>query len=294
MSGNWPTIAFIAFILVMLLLDLGVINRKSHEMKPKEAGLWVCFWVALAAIFNAGIYYLHGTEKGLQFTTGYLIEQALSVDNMFVFVLIMQSFRVPKEQQHKLLFYGILGAIVMRGVLIAAGLVLIHQFHWLFYAFGAFLLYTGFRVITDKGGPDMDPQKNPIIRFASRFPRLRDNEVLLALICLELTDVLFAMDSIPAIFAITDDAFILFTSNIFAILGLRSMYFLLAHAIDRFHLLKYGIGLVLGFVGLKMITRDVFALPMLWSLAFIIVVIAASVGLSLIVPSERGTKPSAR
>jgi tellurite resistance protein TerC len=294
-SGSWPTIAFVAFIFAMLALDLGVFNRKTHVVKPKEAAIWVVFWVMLAVLFNIGVYVFQGTEKGLQFTTGYLIEQSLSVDNMFVFVLVLQSFRIPKEKQHRLLFFGVLGAIVMRGALIFAGIVLIHKFHWLLYAFGAFLLYTSFRVFTDDEDPNVDPQNNPLIRFTSRrFPKLRDNHWLLALICLELTDVIFAMDSIPAIFAITDDAFILFTSNIFAILGLRSMYFLLAHAIGKFHLLRYGIGLVLGFVGLKMVSRDLVELPMLWSLAFIVVVIGASVGLSLIVPSRRGTKPSAQ
>jgi tellurite resistance protein TerC len=293
-SGNWPLIGFIAFILAMLAIDLGLFNRKDHEVKPKEAALLVSFWVSLAIAFNIGIYMLMGTEKGLQFTTGYLIEQSLSVDNMFVFLLVMRAFAIPKKEEHKLLFFGILGAIILRGVLIAAGVALLHQFHWLFYAFGAFLIYTAFRVITSDDEAEADPQNNPIVKWVTnKLPTLKNNHLLLALICLELTDVLFAMDSIPAIFAITDDPFILFTSNIFAILGLRSLYFLLSHAIGKFHLLKYGVGLILGFVGVKMIARDVMPIPMLASLAVIILVLAASVGLSLVVP-KRGTKPSER
>lgn len=294
MNETWAMVAFIGFILMMLAIDLGVFNRKSHEITPRQAAFFVALWVSIAALFNVGIYFTLGTEKGLQFTTGYLIEQVLSVDNMFVFVLVMQSFRVPKEHQHRLLFFGVLGALVMRAIMIFAGVALIHRFHWLLYVFGAFLLYTGFRVIHDAEDGDPDPARNPIVQFAARtFPVLQQNPLLMALICLEVTDVIFALDSIPAILAITDDTFILFSSNVLAILGLRSMYFLLSHAMDKFHMLKYGIGIVLGFVGVKMLTRDVVELPMLWSLAFILVIVAGSVGLSLILPSRRGTKPSA-
>lgn len=294
MSESWATIAFVAFILVLLAVDLGVFNRKSREISPRKAALFVAIWVSIAAIFNAGVYHYLGSEKGLQFTTGYLIEQILSVDNMFVFVLVMKAFQVPRQHQHKLLFFGVLGALVMRAGMIFAGVALIHRFHWLLYAFGAFLLYTGFRVIHDAHEVDPDPVQNPIVRLAARtFPMLQRNPLLLALICLEVTDIIFAMDSIPAIFGITDDTFILFSSNVLAIMGLRSLYFLLSHALERFHMLKYGVGVVLGFVGVKMLSRDVVQMPMLWSLAFIVVVIGGSVGLSLILPSRRGTKPSA-
>jgi tellurite resistance protein TerC len=314
MGGMWPTIAFCAFIMLMLALDLGVFNKRTHEVKPKEAGMWVTLWVSLAVTFNIGVYYFMGMEKGLQFTTGYLIEQSLSVDNMFVFVLVMQSFRVPPAYQHKLLFYGVLGAIVMRGILIVAGVALVNQFHWMFYVFGAFLIYTGFRVMSEGESAHVDPSHNPLVQFFARhFPVIKEmrgarffvreeiegklkwvaTPMFLAVLCLEFTDLLFAVDSIPAIMAITNDPFILFTSNVFAILGLRSLYFLLAHMVGRFQLLKYGIGLVLGFVGLKMLTKDVLELPMVWSLGVIVVIIGGSVVLSLLL-ARRGTKPSAR
>jgi tellurite resistance protein TerC len=295
MNESWATVAFVGFILVMLAIDLGVFNRKSHEISPKQAAIFVSIWMAIAAIFNVGVYYTLGSEKGLQFTTAYLIEQILSVDNMFVFVLVMHSFQVPKEHQHRLLFFGVLGALVMRAVMIFAGVALIHRFHWLLYVFGAFLLYTGIRVIYDatQQHEEPDPAQNPIVRFARRtFPTLEHNPMLLALVCIEVTDVIFALDSIPAIFAITDDTFILFSSNVLAILGLRSLYFLLAHALDKFHMLKYGVGIILGFVGLKMITGDVVQIPMTWSLAIILAIVAGFVVLSFVVPSRPGPSES--
>lgn len=281
MNGLLPWVAFIAFILAMLAIDLGIFNRRSHEVKPREALAWVAVWVTLAAIFNAGVYYFAGFEKGLQFTTGYLIEEMLSVDNMFVFVLVMSAFKVPAKNQHKLLFFGIIGALVMRGVLIAAGSWLVHHVHWIFYAFGVFLCFTAFRMLTEDE-TDINPKENPVVVFISKHIPQLNNPLILALICLELTDLLFALDSIPAIFAVTTDPFIVYTSNVFAILGLRSMYFLLAHAMEQFHLLKYGVSLILAFVGLKMLTKDFVDLPMTWSLAFIVAVIVTSIGMSVI------------
>lgn len=291
----------------MLALDLGVFNRKSHEIKAKEAAIWVSIWVSLAAIFNVGVYHFLGTQKGLEFTTGYLIEYMLSVDNMFVFVLVMSAFSVPRQYQHRLLFYGILGALIMRAILIAAGVWLTSQFHWIFYAFGAFLIFTGIRMAAEKDN-EIDPENNPLVKFVSRhFPvvhhfhggkfftkediggrlRLAATPMFLALLCIEFTDLVFAMDSIPAIFAITQDPFIVYTSNIFAILGLRSLYFLLAHALDKFHLLKYGIAAILCFVGTKMLTKDVVEMPMIWSLVVIVSVMALSIGLSLVMPARK-------
>ncbi len=307
MDEIWPWIAFTVFIVVLLALDLGVFNRRAHEVRPKEAATWVAIWVSLAAVFNAGVYHFLGMEKGLQFTTGYLIEEMLSVDNMFVFVLVMTAFRVPKIYQHKLLFYGILGALLMRGSLIAAGAWLIANFHWIFYAFGAFLLFTAFRMVTDKDS-ELDPHNNPIVKYISRhmpvvsefhdgkFFIKRESDgrraatpLFLALVCIEFTDLVFAMDSIPAIFAVTEDPFIVFTSNVFAILGLRSLYFLLSHALDKFHYLKHGIAAVLTFVGLKMLTKDVAEVPMLWSLVFIACTMAISITASLLLPRKKGT-----
>lgn len=314
MNELLPWIAFTAFIILMLALDLGVFNRRSHVIKPKEAGTWVAVWITLAALFNVGVYVVLGTEKGMQFTTGYLLEEMLSVDNMFVFVLIMTAFRVPAEYQHKLLFYGILGALIMRGAMIAAGVWLFAHFQWVFYVFGIFLVYTAVRMASEKE-PDIDPQHNPVVEnFAKHFPvvhhyhgakffvkeeidgklRMAATPLFLALLSIELTDLVFALDSIPAIFGVTQDPFIVYTSNVFAILGLRSMYFLLSHALDRFHLLKYGVAAILAFVGVKMLTHDVVDIPMVWSLVFIILAMIASIGLSLIhrhkMPEDR-TEP---
>lgn len=279
MTGVWPWVAFIAFILAMLAIDLGIFNRRSHEVKPREAITWVLVWITLAAIFNGGIYYFAGFDKGLEFTTGYLIEEMLSVDNMFVFVLVMSAFRVPAKHQHRLLFFGIIGALIMRGGLIAAGAWLVQHVHWIFYAFGVFLCFTAFRMATESQ-EDIKPEQNPIVVYLAKHVPQLNNPLILALICLEITDLLFALDSIPAIFAVTTDPFIVYTSNVFAILGLRSMYFLLAHAMEKFHLMKFGVSLILAFVGIKMLTKDVVELPMVWSLAFIVVVMTGSIFLS--------------
>jgi tellurite resistance protein TerC len=296
----WLWVAFNVVVLGVLALDLGVFHRKAHEVTLREAATWSVVWVSLALAFNAGIFIWRGSEAGLQFLTGYLIEYALSVDNIFVFVLIFSYFAVPAAYRHRVLFWGILGAIVMRGIMIAAGTALIKQFHWIIYLFGAFLLVTGIRMALDKGH-EMDPGKNPVMRLARRFlpmtneyhgPRffVRQGGVLLAtplllvLLLVEVTDLVFAVDSIPAIFAITTDPFIVYTSNIFAILGLRSLYFLLAGIVHRFVYLKVGLGVVLGFVGVKMLLTDLYKIPTAVSLVVVLGIIGLSIALSLLRP----------
>lgn len=262
-------VAFGGVILFLLALDLFVVNRNPHEIKTKEA-LWTSvFWIAVSLTFNAFVFYERGTTKGLEFFTGYIIEKALSVDNIFVFVVVFAYFQVPQKYQHRVLFLGILGALILRGTLIGLGAALIHQFEWIIYIFGAFLIYTAYKLGTqeDEG---VQPEKNPVINLVRRFFPVskefegskfftRINGVLMAtpllivLIVVETTDVIFALDSIPAIFAITTDPFIVFTSNVFAILGLRALYFLLAGVLGGFRYLKIGLSFVLGFVGVKML-----------------------------------------
>src|SRR5579885_1732431 len=257
----WFWIGFIAFVLAMLALDLGVFQRTPHEVRPKEAGLWVAVWVALAMLFAAGLYVFESRHVALTFLTGYVIEEALSADNIFVMVLIFEYFRVPKANQHRVLFYGILGALIMRGGFIAAGTALIHHFDWVMYIFGAALIVTGVRMALTKD-EEFDGEHNRIVRGVRRFLPISANfhgkhfftvengrrlatPLFLVLILIEVTDLIFAIDSIPAIFGVTTQPFIVFTSNIFAVLGLRSLYFLLAAVVDRFHLLKYGLAIIL-------------------------------------------------
>jgi tellurite resistance protein TerC len=297
---------FIAFVLAMLALDLFVFGgRKSHRVSVKEALAWVIAWASLALAF-AGLlwWYLNGTQgaeiaqrKTLEFLAGYLIEQSLSVDNMFVFVMIFGYFAVPPELQRRVLLYGVLGAIVMRAGMILGGVWLVSQFAWLLYVFGAFLVVTGIKmIIVAEAEPDLE--KNPLLRWLRGHLRItpnfhgeaffvRQNGILwatpmfLVVVLIEASDVIFAVDSIPAIFAVTADPFIIFTSNIFAIMGLRALYFLLADMADRFHLLKYGLAIVLVFIGGKMLIAPWFHLPIQWSLAIVGSIIAASVALSL-------------
>jgi tellurite resistance protein TerC len=287
-------IIFSVFVLGMLALDLGIFNRKAHEVHFKEALTWSCVWVALSLAFNWWIYHEFGKQKALEFLTGYVIEKALSVDNIFVFVVLFASFAVPKIYQHRVLFWGVIGAIVMRAIFIGLGAALVARFHWIMYVFGAILIFTGFKLMKE-GEAEPHPEKNPIYKFARRlmpavpeyhgkaFTIVKDGRrfatpLLLVLIAIEATDVVFAVDSIPAIFAITTDPFIVYTSNIFAILGLRAMYFLLAGVIDKFHYLKYGLALVLLFVGVKMVIVEWYKVPILASLG----VIAALLGLSIL------------
>ncbi len=304
MNQLWLWLGFNAFVLALLALDLGVFHRKAHEVSIREAATWSAVWVALALAFNAAVYRFMGPEAGLQFLTGYLIEKALSVDNIFVFVLVFSYFRVPALYQHRVLFWGVLGALVMRGLMIAAGAALITRFHWIIYVFGAFLVVTGIRMATQREA-DIEPESNPVIRLVRRLVpvtgrydgqrffvreagRRAATPLFVVLVFVETTDLIFAVDSIPAIFAVTTDAFLVYTSNVFAILGLRSLYFLLAGVIHRFHFLKLGLAAVLVFVGAKMLLADVYAVPVGASLGVIALLLGASVAASLLFPREAG------
>src|SRR5437763_10085874 len=271
-------VGFCAFILIMLAIDLGVFNRKPHEISYKNAAIWSAIWIALAMIF-AGLLFgplgweLFGVarqQKALEFLTGYIIELSLSVDNLFVFLLIFSYFKVPPKYQHRVLYWGVLGALVMRVTMILAGTTLINRFHWIIYIFGVFLVYTGIKMLSGGGETEVDPESTPMVRFVTRHvPIVRHYErrkfftvvdgkrvgtlLLLVLIVVEVTDLVFAVDSIPAIFGVTTDRFIVYTSNVFAILGLRTFYFLLAGVVEKFHYLKAGLGIVLGFIGAKML-----------------------------------------
>ena len=304
-TNIWFWVGFVAFVLAMLALDLGVFHREAHEVRPKEAAVWTAVWVALALAFAAGLFVLYGHEVGLTFLTGYLIEESLSIDNIFVIVLIFEFFRVPKSCQHRVLFYGILGALVMRGLFIGLGAVLIARFHWILYLFGAMLVITGVRMAV-KSDDDFRGDENPIVRLVRRFlPLSRDyhgkrffvvdagrrvaTPLLLVLILVEFTDLVFAIDSIPAIFGVTRDTFLVFTSNIFAVLGLRSLYFLLAAVVDRFYLLKYGLAVILTFVGVKMLGERYFEIDIVVSLAIILGVLGISIAASMIWPKKEET-----
>ena len=299
-GSPWMWIGFIAFVLAMLALDLGVFHRQAHKVGVKEAGIWSLVWVSLALAFNALIWTNFGSQRGMEFLTGYLIEKALSVDNIFVFVLIFGAFSVPEAYQHRVLFWGILGALVMRAIFVLLGAALITSFHWVLYLFGAFLVITGIKMLVLRG-EGFDPRSNPVFRlFRKVVPAVEEyhgpaftvvkegrrfaTPLLLVLVAVELTDLVFAVDSVPAIFAITKDPFIVFTSNIFAILGLRSLYFLLAGVVERFHLLKVGLSLVLVFVGLKMLLADVYKIPVVWSLLMIALLVGGSMVASLLLP----------
>ena len=296
-----PTIwtIFGIFVVGMLALDLGVFHRQAHEVRAKEALTWTAVWIALSLLFNAAIWHWFGSERALEFLTGYVIEKALSVDNVFVFVVLFSTFAVPKEYQHRVLFWGIFGAVVMRAIFIAAGAALLHRFHWIMYVFGAILVITGIKLLFQKDD-EVHPERNPIFRLArrlipavpeyhgQRFMTIRNGRryatpLLIVLIAIEATDVVFAVDSIPAIFAVTTDPFIVYTSNIFAILGLRALYFLLAGVMDKFHLLKAGLALVLGFVGTKMLIADVYKIPIVISLVVIALLLGGAVVLSLVI-----------
>ncbi len=290
-------IIFNAFVLIMLALDLGVFHRKTHEISLRESLTWTFIWIFLALVFNAIIYFWRGREQALEFFTGYLVEKSLSVDNIFVFLMIFTYFRIPSIYQHKVLFWGIIGALILRVIFIFAGVALIEKFHFTIYLFGALLVFSGYKMF-QHNNTKIDPDKNTVIRFFKRFmpvtPDLREDKffvktggkrfatpLFLVLILIETTDVIFAVDSIPAILAITQDQFIVYTSNVFAILGLRSLYFALAGVVHRFWLLSYGLAVVLIFVGLKMMLIDFYKIPIEWSLAFIALVITSSIILSL-------------
>ena len=297
-TNVWFWVGFIAFVLAMLALDLGVFHRKAHVVRPREAGIWVAVWVTLALIFAAGLWHFEGKKYALEFLTGYVIEESLSVDNLFVMVVIFSYFRVPAASQHRVLFYGILGALVMRGLFIGAGAWLLVRFHWILYVFGAMLVVTGVRMLF-KHDEEFEGEKNTVVRLVrkhvpltmdyhdSRFFVPIDGKrvatpLFLVLVLVEFTDLIFAVDSIPAIFGITQDPFIVFTSNIFAILGLRSMYFLLAAVVEKFYLLKYGLATILTFIGVKMLGEPFFHIPIGISLAAVVGVLALSIAASMI------------
>lgn len=291
---------FVVFVLAMLAIDLGLFHRTAHAVSLKEAGIWSAVWIALAAAFNVGVYLLFGPERALEFTAGYLLEKALAVDNIFVFVVVFATFAVPAVYQHRVLYWGVLGALVMRAAFILAGGAFLQRFHWAMYVFGGVLAVTGLKLLLQRER-EVHPERNPIVKWLRRVVPVTDDlagdrfsvvragrrhatPLLLALVAIEIADLVFAVDSIPAIFAITSDPFIVFTSNIFAILGLRSLYFLLAGVIAKFAYLEIGLALVLLFVGAKMLLLDVYPIPIAASLGVIAGILGVSIAVSLLRP----------
>jgi tellurite resistance protein TerC len=295
-------ILFNLFVLVMLALDLGVFHRRAHTVRFKEALAWSAAWISMAAVFSIIVLYWHGRASSLEFITGYVIELSLSVDNLFVFLVIFRYFKVPAHDQHKVLFWGIVGALVMRGIFILAGVTLINRFHWIIYVFGALLIYSGFKLLR-QGETEIHPEHNPILRIFRRYvpvtkdyvgdkffirkPGLFATPLFVVLLVVETTDVLFAVDSIPAVLAITRDAFIVYTSNVFAIMGLRSMYFALAGLIEMFRYLHYGLAVVLMFVGVKMIGSNYLQMPTWVALGVVVVVLGIAVVASILNPKKQ-------
>ncbi len=297
-TSLWLWAGFNLFILAMLALDLGVFHRKSHEISVREATVWSLVWVSLALLFNAGLWYFRGSQPALEFLTGYLIEKSLSIDNIFVIALIFSYFSVPAKYQHRVLFWGILGALVMRAAFIFAGTALLAQFHWIIYVFGAFLIFTGIKMalVRDSG---IHPEHNPLLKLIRRvMPVTNDYQqdhffvrqagrwaatpLFLVLVLVETTDLVFAVDSIPAIFAVTRDPFIVYTSNVFAILGLRSLYFVLAGVMGKFRYLKLGLSAILVFVGVKMTLVEIYKIPSGLSLGVIATILTVAVVASLL------------
>jgi tellurite resistance protein TerC len=293
-------VGFNLFVLAMLAVDLFVFHRQSHEVRIKEALVWTGVWITLALLFNAGVYYWFGSQKALEFLTGYLIEKSLSVDNIFVFMLIFSYFKVPAMYQHKVLFWGILGALVMRAIFIAAGVSMIQRFHWMIYLFGAFLVITGFRIAVEKD-KEIHPERNPLLRLFRRIVPMTENyedgkfvvrrrdgyfatPLLAVLTVVETTDVIFAVDSIPAIMAVTLDSFIIYSSNVFAILGLRALYFALAGTMQLFQYLHYGLAAILIFVGAKMLLSEAFTIHPALALGIVAGILTVAVAASIIRP----------
>ncbi|MBI4399091.1 MAG: TerC family protein [Candidatus Omnitrophica bacterium] len=298
--GFW--IGFNVFVAAMLALDLFVFHRKDHVIKIREALAWTVFWVMLALLFNLGVYFFKGSHKALEFTTGYLLEYSLSVDNLFLFLLIFNYFKVPREYEHKVLFWGIIGAIACRILFIVLGVALIKKFGWIMYLFGAFLVFTGVKMVLHKG-EEIHPEQNPLIKlFQKVVPLVHHYEdgkflwkragkiyatpLLLVLVVIDVMDIVFAVDSIPAIFSITLDPVIVYSSNIFAVLGLRSLYFALSGLMQVFHYLHYGLATILTFVGVKMLLHDAYHMPIVIALGFIIVVLAFSIIASILWPKK--------
>ena len=295
---------FALLMTIMFVLDLGIFNRKSHEIRFREALTWTIVWVSLALIFNAGVYYLLGQSNALEFFTGYIIEESLSVDNLFVFIMIFNYFHITKAHQPKILKWGILGALAMRALFILVGIELIERFHWMIFVFGALLVFTGLKMAFG-GEEKIEPEKNLLVRVVRKFvpitKRIRDDRffirkggilaatpLFLTLLVVESSDVIFAVDSIPAVLAVTHDPFIVYTSNVFAIMGLRSLYYLLAHVMEMFAYLKLGISFILAFVGVKMLLTDLCHIPIFFSLGVIVGVLTISILTSIIIGGEKG------
>ncbi|TAL16564.1 TerC family protein [bacterium] len=300
---------FIVFVIAMLALDLGVFHKKAHEVRPKEALFWSVFWISLALLFNYCVYSMFGQEKGMEFLTGYVIEKALSVDNIFVFLMLFTYFNVPSTHQHRILFWGILGALLLRGIFIGAGAALVASFHWILYLFGVLLTVTGAKMLFSGDEPH-DPEKNAVYRLFRKNVRCTPDfsgqdfivrcggkwsatPMLLVLVAVEASDVMFAVDSIPAVFAVTSDPFIVYTSNIFAILGLRALYFLLAGSIAKLRFLKLGLSMVLVFIGGKMLGAGVYKVPVSVSLSVVAALVGLSVAASLLYPAPEASAEAA-
>ncbi len=301
-------VVFNIFVFAMLALDLGVFNRKAHTPSFREASIWSVVWIALALLFNLGVYLWMGPQRGLEFLTGYLIEYSLSVDNIFVFVLIFSAFAVPSQYQHRVLFWGVLGALVLRGILIFVGAALIERFHWVLYIFGAFLIFAGLRMFRSEES-EVDLENNRILKFVRRFIPVTNTyqgqlffiyeqgqrmatPLFMVLVLVEFTDLLFALDSIPAIFAVTREPFIVYTSNVFAIMGLRSLYFLLAGVVQKFVYLRYGLAAILTFVGVKILLEDFLHVSNVVSLLVIATTLAVSIIASLTFGQKHVKEPS--
>ncbi|WP_320054339.1 TerC family protein [uncultured Acetobacteroides sp.] len=294
---------FLLFVIFMLALDLGVFHRKQHTVKVREALIWSGVWISLALIFNVGIYYTLGPQKALEFLTGYVVEKSLSIDNLFVFILLFGFFKVESKMQHRVLFWGVLGAIGLRAIFIFAGVALINQFHWIIYIFGAFLVYTGIKMLFEDDDNEVHPEKNPIVKWVKRIYPVASNDekgsffrridrklhitpLFIVLLLIEVSDLIFAVDSIPAILSISHDTYIVFTSNIFAIMGLRSLYFAVSEVMGLFRYLKYGLAAILSFVGVKMCISSIYEIPISVSLLFILATIIISILLSKLIPAK--------
>jgi len=301
-------VGFNIFVTLMLVLDLGVLHRNARVMSMKEAFAWSAFWIALAAGFAVFVYFWHGAHAALEFVTGYVIEESMSVDNLFVFLVLFQYFRVPKEHQYKVLFWGIIGALVLRLSFIILGVSILQRFEFVIYFFGALLIYSGYKLFSEEER-EVHPEKNPVLKLFRRHFPVTENYVgdsffvrrngqrlatplFLVLLVVETTDVIFAIDSIPAILAITRDAFIVYTSNVFAILGLRALYFALSGLITLFHYLNYGLAVILMFVGAKMLASHYYELPVTITLGIIAAVLAISIGASLLWPQKKTVIPA--
>ena len=298
---------FGTLILILLALDLGIFHRKSHEISIKEALIWSLIWLVVAAVFNVLIYRWMGAESAIEFTAGYLVERTLSFDNLFIFLLVFSYFKVPSMYQYKVLFWGILAALFMRGAFIIAGIELIDKFHWIIYLFGAFILVTGFKMFVRKDGDEIDVERNPVLKLCRKYLRTTDDygdgnffirnadklfatPLFIVLLVVETTDIIFAFDSVPAILGITLNPFVVYTSNIFAILGLRSLYFALTGCLTMFHYLSHGVTVILIFIGTKMLLSGFYEIDAGIALGVIVLILAGSIGLSIILPNGRSCK----